>query len=117
MAATLTLEGILKAKDVIEKEIDVPEWEGKVKVRTLSLSGRYAINEYAMINDGKLKKVDPIRFAAATLTHGLIEPKVTFEEALKIAEKNAEVVESILGAIWEVSGLTGDELKNALPKG
>ena len=113
----MTLEGILKAKDVIEKEIDVPEWKGTVKIKTLSLAGRYSINEYAKVGEGKLKKVDPVRFAAATLTNGLIEPKVTFEEALKIAEKNAEVVEGILGAIWEISGLTGDELKNALPKG
>lgn len=116
MDNVLTVDELLAAKDYKEEVLKIPEWGGSVKIRTLSLAARYAINEAAFVESGK-RKVDAVKFVAHTLKHGIVEPRLSEEQALKLVDKNGAVVEKVSGAIWRISGLSDEEAKKGLPRG
>lgn len=106
----LTLDAIQKARDFKEADLEVAEWGGAVKLRTLSMAARYEISEQA-IKDGK---VDSVKFAAGTLAHGVVEPKMTYEDALGVVNSHApEPIQRIVDEVWKLSGLTEQIAKNA----
>ena len=105
----LKLEEIHGAKDFKESDVEVPEWGGAVKVRTLSMAARYEISERSL-KDGK---VDTIKFAAGTLASGIVEPKMTYEDALKVVEGHSpEPIQRLVDEVWKLSGLTEQIAKN-----
>ena len=109
----LTIEDIHKAKDFLESEVDVPEWGGKVMVRTLSMASRYSISEQSMVEKGKSREVDTIKFAAGTLEHGLVSPKMTAGDALKVVrEHSPEPIQKLVDEIWRLSVLKEAVAKN-----
>ena len=109
----LTAEQMLAAKDFREEVVAVPEWGGEVKVRTLSMGARYAINDRALKVVGNDRRLDNRIFAAATLEHGLVEPRLDAKQAEALMDKSPEPVERIIAAIWRISGLEADAAKNA----
>lgn len=115
-AKQLTADAILQARDFVEKEVDVPEWGGVVRVRSLSMGARYEINDRAVRTGGKDQKIDNLAFAACTLEFGLVEPKLTRTQAEQAVKYRAsEPINRICAAVWEISGLAGGEAeaKNA----
>lgn len=108
---TLTAEAILGAKDFKEMLVEMPEWGGAVKVRTLSMGARYEISANA--RDAKGAR-DNTAMAISTLVHGVVEPKLTREQAQQIvATKPLETVDKVLDAVWRLSGiLEGEAAKN-----
>jgi len=112
----LTAGDILSARDFVERVVEVPEWGGAVKVRSLTLAARYAISEMSTVGEGKSRKIDQARFAVGSLLYGLAEPRLKPEEADQMVDKSPEVVERIVSAVWEVSGLSDGAAKNGLPR-
>ena len=109
----LTLDAIMKAKDYREADVDVPEWGGAVKCRTLSMAARYEISERSVIDKGGKPTVDNVKFAAGTLAHGVVDPKMSFDEAMKvIAEHPPETVQILVDEVWRLSGLREEIAKN-----
>lgn len=107
----LTLEAIHGAKDFKESEVDVPEWGGKVKVRTLSMAARYFISEVSL--KANKTEVDSVKFAAGTLCHGVVEPKMGYEDAVKVVDSHAsEPIQRIVDEVWRLSGLSESVAKN-----
>ena len=105
----LTLEAIHGAKDFKEADVEVPEWGGAVTVRTLSMAARYEIGERSL-KDGK---VDNAKFAAGTLAGGIVEPKMTYEDALKVVDGHSpEPIQRLVDEVWKLSGLTEQVAKN-----
>lgn len=113
---TLTAEQLLAAKDFVEEHVDVPEWGGCVKVRTLSMGARYRIAEGSATLKGREQRVDSVRLAVLTLLHGIVDPKLTEEQAILLAEKNASAVERVIQAIWRASALDTETAKNESPR-
>lgn len=106
----LKLDEIHKAKDFRESEVAVPEWGGTVKCRTLSMAARWEIGQKSMNGD----KVDNVKFAAGTMQHGLIEPVMTYDEAVKVInEHHPAPIQRIVDEVWRLSGLTEAVAKNA----
>lgn len=100
--AILTAEAVAAAKDYEETLVQVPEWGGEVKVRTLSMGARYEMNKRA-VKDGK---VDNAIFTSATLEFGVVEPKLTRDQAEKIVAERADApIQRIVDEIWRLSGL------------
>lgn len=105
----LTAEAIGAAKDYEEAVVAVPEWGGEVRVRTLSMGARYEINTRSVSNG----KMDNAKFAAATIEFGVVEPKLTKEQAEKIvAERAHDPINRLIGRIWELSGIKEQAAKN-----
>jgi len=108
----LTANEVLEAKDFKTETVDVPEWGGCVIVRTLSMGARYHISEASIKDDGKMRHIDNARFAILTFHYGLVDPKVSIEQAEKFMDKSSAAIERVLAAIWRVSGIGEAELKN-----
>ena len=113
---TLTADEIVQAKGYPEETIDIPEWGGSVTVRSLSMGARSDIAEKAFTGEGDKRKVDNFKFAILSVKHGLIVPKLTDEQADKLADKGPEVIERLLAAIWKLSNLSPESAKNELPQ-
>ena len=112
----LTLDAIKTAKDYREQELDIPEWSGSIKIRTLSMGARYDIAEFSLVQKGKERVVDNKLFAIATLCHGVVDPKINEQQAAEIIEQRSpESIQRILDGIWKISDLTESEIKNGLP--
>lgn len=110
----LTLEAIHKAKDYRESDVEVPEWGGAVKCRTLSMAARYEISERSVIDKGGKPGVDNVKFAAGTLAHGVIEPKMSFDEAMEVIKTHSpEAIQRLVDEVWKLSGLAEAVAKNA----
>ena len=104
----LTLDDILRAADVQEKELFIEEWGGSVKIKNLTKEAELKIRKKATDKDGNL---DEATFEILLLVECLVEPKITEEDAKKLLERSASAVNKILMAIIELSGFRIDEKK------
>jgi len=96
----LTADEILAADDIEEKVIDVPEWNGQVTIRALNLRqianiAQKSIKRNAAGQDETSREVSVIM----TLAEGMIDPKLTPDQAKKMATKSASAVTRIVQAI------------------
>ena len=71
-------------------------------VRAVSLDAHRKANDECRQGD----TFDWERWDALALHHCMVDPEVTYDQALKLRRKAAGVAQDILDAIWRVSGLT-----------
>lgn len=99
-SAVVSLEQIRAADDTHAAEgvlVEVPEWGGSVRVRGLTRGEARSLGEGTTPADAEV----------FTLQHGLVDPKVTAEEATALLdEKGFAATERVLVAILDLSGLT-----------
>lgn len=98
----LTSEELFAAPDIQEEYVAIPEWKGGVMVRALT-NGQYQAVRKRALRKGD---VDPDLFEQGLLVAGLSAPKLSQDEVAQLREKKAGVVEKIVAAILEVSGLS-----------
>lgn len=101
VSSVVSLDQIRAADDTRAAEgvlVDVPEWGGAVRVRGLTRGeARTLGTEGATTSDAE----------TFTLHHGLVDPRVTMEEAAALLdEKGFAATERVLVAILDLSGLT-----------
>lgn len=98
-----TLEQIRAAQDVTATvEVPVEEWGLSVVVRGLKRGEIKAIYKNAEDAADPAEAMD-----VATLVAGLVEPKLTEEEAVSLMqEKGLRPIKTVLEAIMEASGLS-----------
>jgi len=106
----LTFDEILAARDLEEKEVYVAEWNGHVKIRSMTKAEQQAMRKEASVNG----QVDPDKLEIIMLAHCLIEPQVTIEQAEKLKDKSAAAVDKVLREILSIAGLTEEVQKEAL---
>ena len=91
-----TFDEIIGAKDIDERVVDVPAWERSVVIRGLSRGQVRQLGDFT----------DTAEAEAHVLVNGLVDPKVTKEQAVKIlADKSHGATELIMQAIMEASNL------------
>ena len=103
MVKRLTLDDLLSLPDAdqVTEEVQVREL-GIVTVRAVSLDAHRKANDECRQGD----TFDWERWDALALHHCMVDPEVTYDQALKLRRKAAGVSQDILDAIWRVSGLT-----------
>lgn len=103
MVKRLTLDDLLSLPDAdqVTEEVQVREL-GIVTVRAVSLDAHRKANDECRQGD----KFDWERWDALALHHCMVDPEVTYDQALKLRRKAAGISQDILDAIWRVSGLT-----------
>ena len=97
--ALLTKEQINNSDDRPTLEIDIPEWRGRVLLRTLSGTQRDSFEAGIMDKDGKPTKLHNLRarFAALVLVNEDGSPMYTQEQAAQLGNKSANA----LTRIWD----------------
>lgn len=97
----LTAAEILAADDIEERWIDVPEWKGRVKIRALTLKQMAAAASRATRRNPQTGQDEINRELAAlyTLQEGMVDPKLSPQDAKQVGNKNAGVVSRIVQAI------------------
>lgn len=106
----LTVDEILTAPDLTEKRVEVPEWGGSVKVRSLTKGQQHAIRQAARRSDGE---IDSDYVEILMFVEGVIEPRFDLKQAALLKDKNAGAVDRVLAVILEISGMTPKAVKEA----
>ena len=109
---TLTREAILKADDLRQEAVDVPEWGGQVFVRTMTGTGRDTWE--AEMVQGK-DKVDMENFRARLAVRVLADEKgerlFKDGDAHRLGLKSARVLARIYDKARELNGLSNEDAK------
>ena len=110
MSEFLTLQQIVDADDMDFEVIEVPEWGGKVKLGSMTAGDRdaYEVAIYRSREKGgeeaALENVRSRLVAAA-----LIEPKVSKGQVVKLAKKNARIVNQLFDAARRLNGISAED--------
>lgn len=103
MSKVVTLDELLALPDA-ENDVKTAEIAGLGIVRARPLS----LEEHRQIRDecGQGDKWDTGRFEALALSTCLVEPRMTYDDALKLRRKGAGIVQALITWILDLSGLT-----------
>ncbi len=105
----LSIEDILAAKDIEERLVQVPEWGGAVKIKTISKGRQQNLRKQATVNG----EVDPEKLEMLMLAACLTEPAITPAQAEALREKSAAAVDRILREVMGLNGMTAEAQKAA----
>lgn len=113
MANILSKEDIWAADDIEERDVEVPQWGGQVRIRSLSLEQVTEIRlQAAKAAKGK-PDAEQRLLMAGLLCEGLIAPEIDFNEAQRLMKKSTAAVSLIVVAINEASGLLPEAVAEA----
>jgi len=109
--SNLTAAEILAAQDIYTDEITVPEWGGRLHIRTMTGQERDTWEVYAQ---GQMtSKVVNIRARLAAICVADANGKRLFTDAdtAKLAEKSGAALDRVYAAAVKWNGLTNDEVE------
>ncbi len=112
----LTREAILAMKDLPEKEIEVPEWDGSVRIRSLTLSERFRWLKLQTENEGDYGAV--LRLASLPMiTWAVIDetgkPLFREEDVAALEQRNPDAIQRLHAEILKISGIGGTDIEVA----
>lgn len=99
--ALLTREEIFAIDDLRGEVMDVPEWGGEVRIRSLSFAAAHGMFKE------EVKDFDPrLRLIAACLVDDANAPIFSAEDLAALGGKDAEVIARIWKKCVEINGMT-----------
>jgi len=98
----LTRDALLSSDDLMEEEVKVAAWNGSVKIRELTKEQQDRIRANAA--DKKTGWLDDTMIEVGTFIEGVVEPRFTFEDAVKLKRKSADAIDLVVGRIVALSG-------------
>lgn len=101
----LSLDELVAADDSTYETVEVPEWGGSVRLRSLTKQQQYDIRRQAMVGG----EVDVTRVELLALLACMEEPKLSEEHIGVLQEKNAMVVNRLLKRVARLAGLDEEE--------
>lgn len=105
----LTKEQILKADDLKFEEIDVPEWGGKVRIKTLKGSERDSFEDSITESKGRDTTVNMrnlrAKLCALTIVDGNGDRVFNERDIPLLGKKSAKVLDRIFSVAQELSGI------------
>lgn len=110
----LTKAQILDADDLPSELVDVPEWGGLVRVRTMTGVERDAFEQAIMEGRGDDRTVNlrniRAKLAALTITNGDGVLMFGDAEVHALGRKSALALDRIFGVAQRLNGLTGEDV-------
>lgn len=113
--ALLTFENIMDAEDITEQDVEVPQWGGKVRTRSLSHRQMRQIKKAA-----KEGEVDDDFVEQQVMLRGLVSPSLTEEQVEHMWDKNTAAIMLVLNSIMGNSKAKDKAVKEeekSLPSG
>lgn len=104
----LSTEQILAASDLVEQVVEVPEWGGAVRIRTMTKGAQIRLRKEATI-DGK---VDEERLELLMVVHAVVDPALTVAHVEQLKGKSAVAIDRIMKAFGDLSGFTPEAVKD-----
>ncbi len=109
----LTKEQILKAQDLPFKEVEVPEWGGTVRVRTMTAGERDAFEASIYEQTDSGMKFNRDHFRAKSVARCLVDEKgerlFADKEIVSLSGKSAKALNRLFEVAQELNGLSGAE--------
>ena len=99
----LSLEDIAAAKDLGEKEIEMPEWGGTILVRGLGYGEWVDIREASTVGGLQDEKL----FSRLLLSAAVVEPHITPEQSDILLNKSSSAVDRLVTEIMGASAIGG----------
>lgn len=111
----LTFEKIDQApSDLVEDDVDVPEWGGKVRVRSLTAAQATAIQQKGLAFKGDETKVAWEEMEVMQVAFGLVNPNLSAEQVRVLRlKRSAKGFARIVAWLDEKSGINKEELRKA----
>jgi len=111
MSNLLDKQAILDAHDIVIEEVEVLEWGGAVRVRTLSGKARDEFEQSLRTGGGDLNMAN-VRAKMATLT--IVDANgdliFTFAEAQKLGERSARALDRVFMVAQRLAGFSKQDL-------
>ena len=101
--AILSIEQIAQADDLPTKLVEVPEWGGEVKIRSLTKQQQADVRSKAIVDE--MGTIDDTKLELGILIEAIMEPKLTYDHLNLLRSKNADVVDRILGEVFILNAL------------
>ena len=108
----LDREGILKADDLPSEDVEVPEWGGVVRVRTMTGAERdeFEATVYSPDADGKKIKVDRSNFRAKLLCGCIVDDDgnrmFSLQDITVLGAKSAKALQRVFDVAQALNGLS-----------
>lgn len=106
MTDFLNIDDIKNLPDVPIKEIEIPEWETKVKVKGLTKKAQVDLARIS--NTG-----DAFDYQKELLKQSVVEPKLDDEAIELLYDKDATVIDKLFVEIANINGI-GNEVQSAI---
>lgn len=105
----LSADQIIGADDLARETVPVPEWGGDVVVSALSVRALNACQRKATVAG----VVDPEKMTVQMVIEGMVEPKMSDDQAGQMADKSAAVMNRIGARILVLSGVDPQTIEAA----
>ena len=113
--ALLTREEILQADDLPVEDVDVPEWGGTVRVRTLSGAERDRFEGSITEQRGKKIKVKADNIRAKLVALSVVNEKgqPVFDEGdvRQLGKKSAKALDRVFDVAQRLSGISDEDVE------
>lgn len=103
----LTADAILNAIDLEEKIVEVPEWNGAVKIKGFTKAVQQKLRRQATVNG----ELDTDRFEMLMFIHGVSEPQFSEDQYEALRNKSAAPIDRVLREVMGLAGLTEEVQK------
>ena len=117
--ALLTKDALLRASDLVEREVELSTIGGSVKVRSLpaAYSNEASSKALRLVTDsrgGQSATIDTAELEILQVFHALVEPKLnSVEEARLFAQNCGAAFKDVIKVIDEISGVDKDAIEAA----
>ena len=115
MTDFLSREQILAVADTIYEEVPVPEWGGKVLVKSLSGAERDRIEATIVQQNGRKQAFNLQNIRAKFVAWAVVDADhrrmFTDSDVTALGEKSAAALQRVFNAVQRLSGLSDDDLE------
>jgi hypothetical protein len=112
----LTKQEIMVADDMRTEDVDVPEWGGTVRVRTLSGRERDAFEASLVSGEGKKRKADLVNVRAKLVGSCLVDENgkrvFTDAEISFLGAKSAAALDRVFTVCQRLNGLSAADVED-----
>ena len=111
----LTKDQILQAQDLPTEVIDVPEWGGSVRVRTVTAQEKDAWEESLQTGKGRNIKLDLANVRAKLVALTVVDDDgnrlFTDKDVLALGRKGAKAMSRVYDAASKLNGISEEDLE------
>lgn len=119
MSEYLSRDQILAATDVVYEEVAVPEWGGKVLVKSLSGAERDKVEATIVNPNGRKTTWNLQNIRAKFVAWAVVDPEThqrlfNDDDVIALGRKSAAALQRVYNVVQRLSGLSDDDLEEMI---
>lgn len=112
--ALLSKQAILAAQDLVTEDVEVPEWGGTVRVRTLTGKERDAFEASLTSGEGRRRKADLVNIRAKLVGMCMVDETGSREfddgEVVALGAKSAAALDRVFSVCQRLNGIGASDV-------